>query len=520
MKTLISLLSIALWFVCYSTSLGQAGSLDPDWGSSGVVLTDFSTDRAYGRSVLIQPDGKVVVVGTTFLGGLSYDIAIARYQTNGMLDETFGSGGKATSAMGGWVGTCYGALQPDGKIVVAGTYGSAFSAMRFEADGSVDDGFGENGQVSTNISSGLLSEDVLAISLQADGKILLSGRTASGDDADMVVVRYLLNGILDPAFATGGIWIQQVSSLNDQIRAVSQQPDGKVVAFGSASVGVQPNPSRGFAMVRLNEDGTLDGVFGNNGVALITVSSGQAGVLAGVIQADGKLLATGYSGYPTLVTSIRCMPDGSLDPTFGSGGVITTYVAAESAVGKDLVIQPDGKVMVVAECWEGTGQFYSALLRYSSEGLLDEGFGTFGISTTMFADRSVVPEAIALQTDGKPILAGYSFQGSQTVFCTARHLNDVEIGVHEIGPLQLGLYAFPNPVTEHLFVQYELFEPDRISLSLIDPTGRIVLSLMNNIIRTKGTHLETLDINDLAPGHYTLFIQGSEHVGQVRLVME
>ncbi len=514
------IVTLGLCILCIGPSFAQAGSHDPEWGTDGVVLTDFSSDRAYGHSVLIQPDGKVVVVGANWLGGSSNDIAIARYLSDGTLDASFGSGGRVTSAMGGWISTCYGALQPDGKILVAGRHGSAFSAMRFLADGSVDGSFGVGGQVSTSIISGSSSESVLAVSIQTDDKILLAGRTAGGDDADMVVVRYLPNGTLDEGFASGGIWVYQVSPLNDQIRAILPQPDGKLVGVGSATIGTWPNTASRFVMVRLNEDGTLDPSFGSNGTALITVSTGQAGTLSGILQPDGKILATGFSEYPTLVTTIRCLSDGTLDQSFGSGGVITTYIASESAVGKDIVLQPDGKILVGAECWEGTGQFYSALLRYSPTGILDGGFGNSGMAITSLSDRSFVPETIALQADGKPLVAGYSFQGQLTDFHITRYLNDLEIAVPEIDPSGTGLHAFPNPVKEQLCVRYALSGADRISLQVIDPTGRIVRALMTNAHRTIGAHLETFDMRGLAPGHYTFALQGSEHVGQVRVIME
>jgi len=210
------------------------------------VTTDFGGSD-YGFSVALQPDGKIVVAG--YAGG---DFALARYNSDGALDTSFGSGGKVTTDFGGSYhpdGFSV-ALQPDGKIVVAGYAGGDFALARYNSDGALDTSFGSGGKVTTDFGG---SDAGYSVALQPDGKIVVAGYAG----LDFALARYNSDGALDTSFGTGGKVTTDFSGGRDVGYSVALQPDGKIVVAGYAGVD--------FALARYNSDGALDTSFGSGG---------------------------------------------------------------------------------------------------------------------------------------------------------------------------------------------------------------------------------------------------------------
>src|SRR5881628_1363204 len=181
------------------------GDLDPTFGIGGKVTTGIGTDD-YGYAVAIQADGKLVVAGETN-NGINYDVALVRYNANGTLDATFGTGGKVTTAVGTSDGAAYAlAIQADGKLVVAGeTFNGStwdFALVRYNANGTLDATFGTGGKGMT--AGGTREEAAYALAIQADGELVAAGATDVGNNNyDFALVRYNANGTLDATFGTG-----------------------------------------------------------------------------------------------------------------------------------------------------------------------------------------------------------------------------------------------------------------------------------------------------------------------------
>src|SRR6266536_426685 len=258
------------------------GSLDPTFGSSGMVMTDFGGSDA-ASAVAIQPDGRIVTAGRSGSG----DFALARYNADGSLDPSFGSGGKVTTDFGGFDLALGVALQSDAKIVAAGQGGSSFdfALARYNADGSLDTSFGSGGIVTTDFGFGSGFGGALAI--QSDGKIVAAGRAGS----DFVVARYNGDCSPDASFGSGGIVTTDFGGLLfDAAFAVALQSNGKIVVAGSAL-----GTSADFALARYTTDGNLDASFGSGGK--VTTDFGGFDVASGVaLQADGKIIAAGQGG--------------------------------------------------------------------------------------------------------------------------------------------------------------------------------------------------------------------------------
>lgn len=301
----------------------------------------------------------------------------------GDLDPTFGTGGETELALGS-VAVAEGiALQPDGKIVVAGSGPGGFTLARFDADGTVDRAFGSGGKVEGPGGA------AYAVVRQPDGKLLAAGGL---DGGPMAVVRYTADGNRDSSFGTGGI----ASGPLGTARGLVLQPDGKIVLCGSS-----PDPDSSahdnVVLLRFEPDGTPDAGFGSNGVVRTRVgTSSRAWALA--LQPDGKILAAGSGGdFAGSLAVVRYRPDGELDPSFGTSGVVMAAPTLATAIG----VQPDGRIVVA-----GTADLRLAVMRFAPDGRVDPSFGSNGLMTTGSGGLGGAWD-LALQADGRIVISGW-----------------------------------------------------------------------------------------------------------------
>ncbi|HEX6680654.1 MAG TPA: PASTA domain-containing protein [Gaiellaceae bacterium] len=391
-----------------------AGTLDATFDGDGKVITDFGGDDVAG-GVTVQADGKIVAAGGTFSG--DGDFALARYNANGSLESGFGSGGLVRTDFG--VSSDFAsavAIQADGKIVAAGGAASGgvsgdFALVRYNPDGSLDSTFGGGGKVVTNLQR---NEFARGLAIQPDGKIVAVGQTTATTGVagyDFAVARYNPDGSLDASFGGVGYVITPFTSTLDGADAVLIQPDGKIVAAGVANAG---SPStQDIALARYNPDGGLDGSLDGDG-KVETQDPGAGGAWGVALQADGKLVAAGG-------IVARYNANGALDSSFGSGGKVT--LASSSA--RSVLVQRDQKLVVAATAFgPQDNDFLAARLR--PDGSLDASFGKSGQTRTDFASSSDdIVEAAVLQADRRIVLAGYTkASGSGPAnFALARYLN-------------------------------------------------------------------------------------------------
>src|SRR5438876_3825716 len=257
-----------------SGQMAQAagGDLDPTFGTGGQVTTDFSRSTDIANAVALQPDGKLVVVGQTYKHNdyTGEDFAVARYNTDGTLDTTFGVNGKVKTDFPGLAAVASSVvIQPDGKIVVAGgafptfTFLGDFEVVRYNSNGSLDTSFGNGGIVTTSFPG--QGSYAFALALQSDGKIIAAGTdfvnfsSEDSSNTDFGLERYNPDGTPDTTFGNGGQVTTDFDGFNDDAFSVLIQADGKIVAVGSAK-----NPANfyDFAAVRYQADGTIDTTFG------------------------------------------------------------------------------------------------------------------------------------------------------------------------------------------------------------------------------------------------------------------
>jgi uncharacterized delta-60 repeat protein len=387
--------------------------LDPTFGSGGQVISSFTNDYDEADAVTVQPDGKLVIAGTTLASGSStgYDFLVARYNADGTRDASFGSGGyTATDFNKGVDKAAAVALQPQAsgpaRIVAVGSAMSGRNTdvglARYNANGTRDATFGNKGKTITNLN-GITAQ---AVVVDGSGRILVAAGT--------FLLRYTANGALDATFGNNGevaTGVDVGGPGQHRTQCIALQSDGKIVVGSSTG-------SSGFVLTRITARGAIDTTFGSGGTVTTLPTPTSSDNFRGLtLQGDGKIVVAGDEAnadpdgvYREGEYLLRYNPDGSLDSTFGSGGI--TYLVNpaglyELAEGGGVAVQSDGAI-VAGGMWaplSGAQTWYFGVVRASASGALDTGYGTGGWATTTFGPQTV-PNALALEPDGRVVLAG------------------------------------------------------------------------------------------------------------------
>lgn len=395
--------SLVLFLLLCTPALAVAapGDPDPSFGNSGYVTFDFGERSENVNGIALQPDGKIVVLGTAMNAAGNGDILLLRYTPAGTLDSSFGSGGFVMTGLApsssdeGYALL----LQPDGKIVVggytvSGPAGPNALLARYNSNGSLDPSFGANGIVLIDFPG--MSESIAGIALQEDGSIVAVGSTCICTDNpwDMVIARYTAQGSLDPSFGAGGVVVTDFDRTDDEAMEVIVQGDGRILVGGYTNDGGVGN----VALVRYLASGNLDADFGIGGKLAQRLGDGRSALRDMALQPDGKIVVAadaseyiGPSGYATRLGLARFLPTGSLDPSFGSSGVMLANPRAPlEDTATAMALQRNGKMVVGAE----------ALTRYTSAGQVDPSFHVFA------HDIYPLIYDLAIQPDGKIVAAG------------------------------------------------------------------------------------------------------------------
>ncbi|HEX8738497.1 MAG TPA: FG-GAP-like repeat-containing protein [Pyrinomonadaceae bacterium] len=360
------------------------GSVDTSFGNGGNVITPpfvSNSSDSNLNDVAVLADGKIIAVGwvrvpDTVTPFARQSLIVFRYNANGSLDTTFHDNGKFIYGEGGFIASAEAVkVQPDDKFVVAGYTGSAikgnvpYKSLLFRFAGNTLDAAFNNGQ--TQVVPG----DTLgySVALQADGKIIVGGRTNSSTGNGLSLTRYNADATIDTSFGNNGRIIRANENLSEAIEVLAQ-PDGKIVAVSSIFAN---SNLRDFAILRFNSDGSPDSSFGTGGKVITAVSNRSDTPSGGVLQANGKIVVSGASHYYAASTPdifpilVRYNADGSLDRTFGIGGIARTPSPASHG---DIILQPDGKILTSISLRQSSVNSSFRTARYLANGTRDFDF--------------------------------------------------------------------------------------------------------------------------------------------------
>lgn len=468
------------------TAYAQDGSLDATFGVGGRVTTNLGTFNDRANAIAIQPDGKIVVAGNNG--------TIIRYQTNGSLDLTFGNlgvviiSGSVFNAIAIQIDTPSGSGAPNDKIIVGGVIGSDFGIVRLNANGTLDLSFDTDGIVTTSFGIPAYYEKINAITIQNDGKILAVG-TAFNANYDFALARYNPDGSLDTSFDDDGmLTTTHPNGFSEYGNAVAIQNDNKIIVAGS----ITPGGNDDFQIIRYNPNGTLDTSFNYTGKVYTDFGISNDYAYSIKIQPDNKIVVAGLSGVfgiNTFFAVARYQTNGALDTSFDLDGKLRTSFGSTDAWATSVYIQNDSKIIV-----SGLSNNDFALARYNPDGTLDSSFDLDGKVTTDFDNGIENGLCMAVQTDGKILIAGNTINSVASIskFAVARYNNSV-LANETFSIDQFKIY--PNPATTVLNIENQ----DTIDIVKIK-----IINLLGETILTETSNFQTISIDNLTAGMYIL----------------
>lgn len=366
--------------------MANPGDLDTSFSGDGKRAIDFGgTDAA--NAVLVQPDGRIVLAGGG-AGANESSFCVARLRPSGALDTTFGSGGKRTIDFGGVNDAAFGAaLQADGKILLAGSSDLQVAVARLNPSGSLDTTFSGDGK--RLFSWGGLGRAMAVLGL-GNGKILVGGFSGP-EGGNIQVARLNASGTLDTGFSTGGKAPVDFGGTEFGL-AMARQANGRILVAGSSSI-------VGGVVARLRANGALDPDFGGDGRVPLPGGGVARAVL---VQPDRRIVVAGNLGGSAMMSVTRLNSNGTPDMTFGAAGTTSIDFGSLADLGNDVVLQPDGKI-VVAGYTQADEEV--AVARLNPDGSLDATFGAAGKATVDFG-VATFGFAAALQANGRIVVAG------------------------------------------------------------------------------------------------------------------
>ncbi|GGO38448.1 hypothetical protein [Deinococcus humi] len=434
----ITVLFSTLWVQSIAQVQAPSSYLDTTFGKGGLTVTALSKsdnrskgalaisgdesgdDR--GNATYIDPEGLIYVAGQTD-NGSDFDFFVARYLPSGVLDTSFGSSGISVTSVGPGDDIAMDiALQQDGKIVVIGYastvrgYGSRngtadnVALVRYNKDGTIDKSFGKNGVITTNVGP---KEDYgIDVAIQKDGKIIVVGGSNNGNDRDILVTRYDSKGLIDKSFGKQGIVLTAVSSGFDEASAVDVLSNNAIIVAGKSFNGTDTD----FTVLKYNNDGTLNKMFGKDGIARFNISNDTADQL--VLLKDGKIVIAGFaeSSMGSKISVLRLLEDGRLDRSFGFQGIAAPLINNLKSYAYTVGLQSNGKVVVAGEIEDGESR-NQMIVRLNSNGRLDTSFGSSGLITS----SDFVTCSAKVTADNKIVTVGFGRVGTNNDIKIARY---------------------------------------------------------------------------------------------------
>ncbi len=366
------------------------GTADNTFDAEGKLLLNINSSEDIVNDIVRQPDGKVIAVGTTrkTLASPSTQyttqngLAMARYKSDGTLDSTFGTNGLVVeytvtnSVLANSV-----ILQPDGKIVITGqSKAGGMGIARYNANGTIDNTFGTGGRTNINTIPIFTATDQMGggndMYLLPTGKILVVGQagtvTLNQSHSNLVVVRFNADGTKDNTFGTSGQATGTGSTYSNEVGyALAVQTDGKIVAVG--------NSDNNFFAIRFSDTGTPDPTFNGTSKQSVSFGNNTATARSVYIQGDGKIILAGNTVgdallYQSDFTMLRFLNNGTLDASFGTNGLVQTNLGFDSEAIKAISLQGDGSIIVAATGRSNIDSYNFMLAKYSSAGVLSTTF--------------------------------------------------------------------------------------------------------------------------------------------------
>lgn len=505
MKT--ALLSLICFLILNSSFAQLAGALDPSFADEGRYIADFGFQDNL-EAVAIQDDGKIIVAGTSLTQQFSGKLLVTRLNPDGTLDETFAEGGVLIVEAYNESYAYDIVVLEDNSILITGASADdmfAFSGYMFKLDatGNIDSSFGEAGEVLTSFIEG--DEFIHAAKIDSDGKIVVVGKATNADfNVEPFVARFNADGSVDTSFGENGYATIPVEGQDNLFYDVIIDANDNIIATGHYGLPITETGQTNLdvLLVKYNSSGSLDNSFGNGGIVITPISEEyvESG-LAMTTDPSGNIYVSGYStaiDFAFEAVVIGYTATGILRDDFGTSGVYSFALNAQN-VFTDIVYHDNTLIM----CGTSGGFFFDdrdfLLLRLNLDGTIDNTFGENGYTLTTILTAFDDANAMAIQSDGKIVLAGKGNSGSSNDIAVTRHFNGQNVSVDEVSIEGLSIY--PNPISEGeltIVTTTERIERCRI----FSADGRLVMDQ----IEPQSAFSMRLNIDQLPSGFYSIII--------------
>lgn len=501
-----NLLSLFLLSIVLSAPWLNAQALDPSFNGTGVVVHPGPGDND-GEAVVLAPDGKIVVASASN-NGSQVGFLLIRYDSSGVLDTGFGANGSVLDTLNG-ASAFYTdvAVQGDGKIVSVG-YSSerdSFYVFRHTVSGEKDTSFAQTGLATT--SFGMPFQGATSVALDGN-KIVVAGVAGDTANFSLALARYLPDGSLDPSFGNGGLVLSAFAVDEEAQPQILVRADGKIVVATTA----KPGNDKDFLVARLENNGSGDQGFGSGGVVTINLGADEE-VTSITEDLQGRVLIAGTST-DTLMkfAAVRMQNSGVLDSAFAANGIFVSALGVADAYCNGVAVGPDSLIYLAGDLNDGT-QSVLALLKLDSSGTP---FPGSPLTTTVGAYEDLCNDMV-LQPDGRIILVGESDNSQQNSDVIIARYLPVSVGLAEAEP-KPEISIFPNPVAGDLTVRLRLQQSEVLKWTLLNPEGKTVKDWGSS--RGQGGWMQKqMDLGDLAAGLYFLRIEGGSFF-QVRRILK
>jgi uncharacterized delta-60 repeat protein len=499
--------------------ISQAGTIDKTFGSGGFAVTSHN-GVVNGKIMRVTRDNKIILAGSIQQDYTS-DFFLARYLENGLLDPDFGNGGVAPKTFG--TGLVYAkgmALQSDGKIVVGGqmkheNYSEVVLA-RYTTNGQVDQTFGEGGIARTRIGENTFI-GATALVVQSDDKIIVTseGESNIGSGEDFIVLRYHTHGVLDETFGVAGVTAGAfLASGAIYPTCIAMAADGGILVGGIANTAINHEAN---ALVKFSSNGTVDMGFAHNGFDTLHLTSGSSRCNAMAVTASGEILVAGQSSLDRWHFSLcRYLPDGRRDLSFGSNGRFLNGIDVPPgyqpsgltnfhAMCNSITLKSEGIYLGGAVSINGESSF--ALMRVTYNGKADPGFGYDGLVTAKVpGELNAYSHCIGLQSGARIILGGNS--DAHPILMRFNGGTD-PLTVDETFEI------FPNPAGQQLMVHLPEFDEETsLTLELVNTQGTTIYSLS---LKEKSA---VIDLPPITSGLYSMRLRAGDNVTTRKLVID
>ncbi|MBN8679689.1 MAG: T9SS type A sorting domain-containing protein [Chitinophagales bacterium] len=468
----------------------QMVAIDSSFSEDGYHITLIQPSKMYHHPMDVFSNGNIVVGGNAPI-------------TSNVKVNIYSEGGDSLATIGPFPGeepySGVGVVKvlPSGKFLCAN---GISTLRRYHPDGTLDSTFGDNGYCS------LKKVQVVDLAIRPDGGIYGIGRYGPVDTS--AIVAFLENGVPDSSFSEDGLQLYCQSNL-EIFYCIELQADGKLLISGFSFFAQKDRPG---SLIRFLPNGQLDSTFGINGRVLEYLTQQSEGYALGV-QSDQKIVVGGYTLPPYMATVVRYLPNGDRDPEFGDSGVVYLPIGLEVL---DLIIQPDGKLLLYVWANIHSNSTGALLIQLNPDGSMDQTFGAGGV---YYSNLTPVepPFALAKSGNNKIVTVATSpFAPSSPQFLHIQQfILDFNVGVLQPNNAldEAQMLVYPNPVSQNIQFQFELQTPETLDIQLLDLSGKILQTVHQHQLFEAGKQEISIPVSDALPaGTYLLNISGQGKV--------